>query len=169
MEILRGAALVELGAVDDAADLIRQGLAKTRNKGATYYLPFGLMFLAETLARRGEHGAALAVAQEGLEVADATGQRLWDAELHRLRGVACLADNKIDEGQVHFDRALRVARQQQAKSYELRAAMNVARWWGENGRRTEAHELLAPIYSWFTEGFDIADMKEAETLLAHLV
>src|SRR5262249_46445378 len=148
-EIIRGAALVELGAVDEATVLIREGLAKTRRKGATYFLPFGLAFLADALAQRGEYGAALAAAQEGLEVAGATGQHVWDAELQRLSGATSLAGNQIDEGQVYFDQALRVARQQQAKSYELRAAMNVARWWGERGRRAEARELLAPIYGRF--------------------
>jgi predicted ATPase len=103
-----------------------------------------------------------------LEVAGRTGEHVWDAELHRLCGVACLADNKIDQSQVHFDEALLVARQQQARSYELRTATIVARLWGEQGRRAEARELLAPIHGWFTEGFDTADLREAGTLLTEL-
>jgi predicted ATPase len=101
-------------------------------------------------------------------MAAATGQHAWDAELHHLGGVASLASNAIDESQVCFDQALRVARQQQSKSYELRAATSIARLWGEQGRRSEARELLAPIYGWFTEGLDTANLTEAKTLLADL-
>jgi predicted ATPase len=166
--IMRGAALVGLGAVDEAIVLIRQGLTKTHQRGATFFLPFGLSFLADALVRHGEHAAALAAAQEGLEVAGRTGEHVWDAELHRLSGLASLADNKIDQSQVYFDEALRAARQQQAKCYELRAATSIARLWGEQGRRAKARELLAPIYGWFTEGFDTADLREGGTLLAEL-
>ena len=76
--------------------------------------------------------------------------------------------NRIDEAQAAFETALRVARLQQARSYELRAATSVARLWGEQGRRAEARDLLAPVYGWFTEGFDTADLKEAKALLAEL-
>jgi predicted ATPase len=103
-----------------------------------------------------------------LEVAAATGQHAWDAELHHLGGVASLASNAKDESQLYFDQALRVARQQQAKSYELRTATSMARFWGEQGRRSEARELLEPIYAWFTEGLDTANLREAKTLLAEL-
>jgi class 3 adenylate cyclase/tetratricopeptide (TPR) repeat protein len=164
-EIMRGAALIALGAVDEATDLIRQGLTKTRRKGTTFFLPFGLASLADALVRCGEYTAALTAAQEGLEVADATGQHAWDAELHRLSGVASLAGNRIDESQEYFDEALAVARRMQARAYELRAATSVARLWAEQGRRAQARELLAPIYGWFTEGFDTADLKDAKTLL----
>jgi len=82
--------------------------------------------------------------------------------------MASLADNKIDQRRVCFEEALRVARGQQAKSYELRAAASLARLWGEQGRRTEAYDLLAPVYGWFTEGFDTPDLKEAKALLDEL-
>jgi predicted ATPase len=167
-EILRGAALVEQGAVGEGTDLIRQGLTKTRRRGATFFLPFGLAFLAEGLNGRGEHTAALTAVREGLEVAAATGQHAWDAELQHLGGVASLASNAIDESQAYFDQALRIARQQQAKSYELRTATSMARLWGERGRRSEARELLAPIYAWFTEGLDTANLQEAKKLLDEL-
>jgi class 3 adenylate cyclase/predicted ATPase len=166
--ILRGAALVEQGVVDEGTKLLRQGLSKTREKGATFFLPFGLGFLADGLNRRGEHTAALSAVQEGLEVAAATGQHAWDAELHHLGGVASLASNAIHESQAYFDQALRVARQQQAKSYELRTATSVARLWGEQGRRSEARELLEPIYAWFIEGLDTANLQEAKILLGEL-
>ena len=130
--------------------------------------PFGLASLAEGLARRGDRVAALAALREGLEIADATGERKWDAELHRLTGTMLLAENKRDEGQASLQQAIRIAQAQQAKSLELRAARDLARLWGEQGRRSEARDLLAPVYGWFTEGFDTADLKDAKALLEEL-
>ena len=97
-----------------------------------------------------------------------TGQRRWEAELHRLEGIALFGLNRLEEGQVALEEALRIARRQQAKAYELRAATSLARLWGEQGRRAEARDLLAPVYGWFTEGFDTADLKEAKALLDEL-
>jgi predicted ATPase len=131
-------------------------------------LPFGLASLAEGLARRGDRAAALAALREGLEIADATGEHKWDAELHRLTGTVLLAENRLDEGQASLQQAIRIAQAQQAKALELRAAVSLARLWGEQGRRVEAHDLLAPVYGWFAEGFDTADLKEAKTLLDEL-
>jgi class 3 adenylate cyclase/predicted ATPase len=164
-EIMRGAALAALGAADEAIVRIRQGLTETRRKGATFFLPFGFAFLADALVRSGKHSEAMAAAREGLEVAGSTGERVWDAELHRLVGFALLGLSRFDEGQSALEQALHVARHQQAKSYELRAAMSLARLWGEQGRWSEARDLLAPVYGSFTEGFDTADLKEAKALL----
>ena len=166
--MLRGAALLEQGAVDEAIARIREGVAKWTGLGRTVNLPFGLAFLAEGLARHGDRAAALAALREGLEIADATGEHKWDAELHRLTGTVLLAENKLDEGQASLQQAIRIAQAQQAKSLELRAARDLARLWGEQGRRTEARDLLAPVYGWFTEGFDTADLKEAKALLDQL-
>ena len=113
-------------------------------------------------------GAALAALREGLETADATGEHVWDAELHRLTGTVLVAENKLDEGQTSLQQAIHIARAQQAKSLELRAARDLARLWGEQGRRAEARDLLAPVYGWFTEGFDTADLKDAKALLDEL-
>ena len=136
--------------------------------GALTIRPYGLARLAEALARQGEHEAALAAARDGLEVQERTGTRQWDAELHRLEGIALLGLNRLEEGQAALEEALRIARRQQAKAYELRAATSLARLWGEQGRRAEARDLLAPVYGWFTEGFDTADLKEAKALLEAL-
>jgi predicted ATPase len=103
-----------------------------------------------------------------LEIADATGEHKWDAELHRLTGTVLLAENRLDEGQASLQQAIRIAQAQQAKSLELRAATSLARLWGEQGRRAEARELLAPVYGWFTDGFDTADLKDAKALLEEL-
>ena len=126
---------------------------------------YGLARLAEALARQGEHGAALAAARDGLEARGENGHRQWEAELHRLEGIALSGLNRLEEAQSAFEEALRVARRQQAKAYELRAATSLARLWGEQGRRAEARDLLAPVYGWFTEGFDTADLKNAKALL----
>ncbi len=120
------------------------------------------------MARHGDPTSALATLREGLASADATGQCLWDAELHRLTGNVLLAENKRDEGQAALRHAIRIAQAQQAKSLELRAATNLARFWGEQGQRAEGIELLAPIYGWFTEGFDTRDLQDAKSLLAEL-
>jgi len=106
--------------------------------------------------------------REGFEDQERTGQRRWEAELHRLEGVALLGLNRVDESQRAFEDALRVARRQQAKAYQLRAAASLARLWGERDRRAEARELLAPVYGWFTEGFDTTDLKAAKGLLDEL-
>ena len=166
--ILRGTALAIQGATDDAVRSIREGLLQLERRGATLFRPYGLASLAEALVPQGEHVAALAAVHEGFDVMAATGERWWEADLHRVHGVVLLAVNKRAESEAAFQQALQVAREQQAKSLELRAATSLARLWAEQGRRAEAHELLAPVYGWFTEGFGTADLKEAKALLAEL-
>jgi predicted ATPase len=104
----------------------------------------------------------------GLET---TGERWFEAEVNRIAGEIALMSPKPDSAKAmgYFDLALAVARQQQAKSWELRAAMSMARLWRDQGKRNEARELLAPVYGWFTEGFDTRDLKEAKVLLYELV
>ena len=103
-----------------------------------------------------------------MEDQERSGQRRWEPELYRLKGISLLGLNRREEAETAFEKALRIARGQQAKAYELRAATSLARLWGEQGRRAEARELLAPVYGWFTEGFDTADLKEAAMLLSEL-
>jgi predicted ATPase len=101
---------------------------------------------------------------------ETTKERLWEAEINRIAGEAVLKSPEPDEAQAetYFERALAVARAQQAKSWELRAAMSMARLWRDQGKRDEARDLLAPVYGWFTEGFDTLDLKEAKVLLDEL-
>jgi predicted ATPase len=113
----------------------------------------------------GKHQQALAAVRRGLDDQELSGQRRWEAELYRLKGLALVGLNRLEEAESAFKEAIRVARNQQAKSYELRAARSLAGLWGEQGRRAEARELLAPVYGWFTEGFDTADLKDAKALL----
>jgi hypothetical protein len=163
---LRGAILSAQGAFEEGSASLREGLAS--RLGAMRFRLYGLAQLADALTRQGEHGAALAAAREGLKAREHTGHRQWEAELHRLEGVALFGLNKLEEGQSALEEALRIARGQQAKAYQLRAATSLARLWGEQRRRAEARELLAPVYGWFTEGFDTADLKAAAVLLAEL-
>jgi predicted ATPase len=166
--MLHGAALLGQGAAEEAIAHIRKGVTRWTLLGRTILLPYGLAFLAEGLARHGDRTAALAALREGLDTAGATGEHFWDAELHRLTGSVLLAENKLDEGQASLQQAIRIARAQQAKSLELRAARDLAWLWGEQGRRAEALDLLTPVYGWFTEGFDTADLKEVKALLEQL-
>jgi class 3 adenylate cyclase/predicted ATPase len=163
--MLRGVALRGQGAVDEAIARIREGITKWTRLGRTVNLPYCLAFLADSLARHGDRAAALAALREGLETARATGEHMWDAELHRLTGSVLLAENKLDEGQASLQQAIRIAQAQRAKSLELRAARDLAWLWGEQSRRTEARDLLTPVYGWFTEGFDTGDLKDAKALL----
>jgi predicted ATPase len=109
---------------------------------------------------------------EALTTVQKTGERLYEAELHRLTGELLLTQEgtrqKREEAEQHFDEALAIARRQQAKSLELRAAMSLARLWQRQGKCAAAHQMLAEIYGWFTEGFDTADLQEAKTLLEEL-
>ncbi len=108
--------------------------------------------------------------EEAQTVAETHEERFWEAELHRLKGELLLQqspDNR-PEAETCFNQALSIARNQQAKSWELRAATSLARLWQSQGRRQDAYDVLAPVYEWFTEGFDTADLQEAKTLLDEL-
>jgi predicted ATPase len=163
--------LEQMPALLSPADL--EGVQR-RGRGATRARM--LRELAEAWAWVGQTDAALHVLDEALVVAHQTGQRVHEAELHRLTGelllwqagVAAGGLPRRAEGEGRFQQALDIARQQQAKSVELRAAMSLARLWQQQGKRTEAYALLAPVYHWFTEGFDTADLQEAKSLLAQL-
>jgi len=101
---------------------------------------------------------------------ETTKDKWWEAEVHRVAGEIALKSSEPDakKAEAYFNRALAVARQQQAKSWELRAAMSLARLWRDQGKAHQARELLAPVYGWFTEGFDTRDLNEAKALLEEL-
>ena len=118
----------------------------------------------------GEPEAGLTVLAAALTLAETTGERWYESEIYRLKGELLLqqaSDNQAD-AESCFHHALDIARSQQAKSFELRIATSLARLWQSQGKRQEAHALLAPIYNWFTEGFDTADLKDAKALLDEL-
>jgi class 3 adenylate cyclase/tetratricopeptide (TPR) repeat protein/DNA polymerase III delta prime subunit len=163
--LLRGAALIAQGAFADAVTTLRQGHEAWRVNQSR---PLGFALLAAVLVQQGEHAAALAMVRDGLRVQEETGHGLWHAELHRFEGIALFGLSRLEESQVALEEALCVARRQQARAYELRAATSLARLWRDQGKVQQARELLAPVYRWFTEGFDTRDLKEAKALLDEL-
>ena len=150
--------------------VIRESLAGLHGAGADLRRTYYLALLAEVLGKAGQLEEGLQVLVEARDFAVASGERWWEAELHRLRGEFLLARSRdnLAEAEECSQRAIAVARQQSAKSFELRAGMTLARLWSAHGRRTEAHDLLAPIYDWFSEGFETADLKNAKALLDEL-
>jgi predicted ATPase len=132
--------------------------------------PLFLALLAEAYGGIGQIEEGLHVLAEALTAVEHTGGRFYEAELQRLKGelLRARAAEPDTEAETCFRQALDVARRQQAKSLELRAAMSLARLWQQQGRRQQAYDLLAPIYGWFTEGFDTADLQEAKALLETL-
>jgi class 3 adenylate cyclase/predicted ATPase len=167
---LYGWALAQQGRGAEGIEQGRQGIAAWRATGAELAQPHWLSLLAETYGHVGQVEAGLEVLDEALERVDAHGERYSEAELYRLKGELLLQQALPDMPQAEtcFQRAIDVARGQQAKSWELRAAMSLARLWQQQGKRAEAHQLLADIYGWFIEGFDTADLQEAKVLLAEL-
>jgi class 3 adenylate cyclase/predicted ATPase len=168
--VLHGWALVHHGQVQDGIEQIQQGLIDFRATGAELWRPYWLMLLAEAHGVLGEPEAGLTVLTEALTVVDTTGARVWEPELYRLKGVLLLQQSPDNQAEAEncFHHALEIARSQQAKSLELRAATSLARLWQQQGKRQEAYDLLAPVYGWFTEGFDTADLQEAKALLEAL-
>jgi predicted ATPase len=149
---------------------MRQGLAAWQATGQELGRPTFLVLLAEAYGKVGQSEAGLSMIAEALALMDKIGECGQEAELYRLQGELLLARSvgHDTEAETSFHQALDIARRQQAKSLELRAATSLSRLWQQQGKRTEAHALLAPIYDWFTEGFDTADLQEAQALLDEL-
>jgi adenylate cyclase len=168
--VVRGWALAEQGHGAEGIVQMRQGIAAWRAAGAELQLPYFLALLAEAHGKAGQVDEGMSVLNEALTAVQRAGERQHEAELHRLEGEFLLKQEAPDEQEAEHRllQSVEVARQQQAKSFELRAAMNLSRLWQRQGKRVEAREMLSPIYGWFTEGFDTADLREARTLLEAL-
>jgi predicted ATPase len=168
--ILLGWALAMRGDAAAGVQQILQGLAAHRNIEGPHGRPYRLSLLAEAYGQAGQAEAGLQVLDEALTLVATTEERWWEAELHRLKGalLLLLQNEDVSQAEACFQQALDVARSQQAKSLELRAALSLSRLWQQQGQRTTVRELLAPIYGWFTEGFDTPDMQEAQALLTEL-
>jgi len=168
--ILQGWADAQKGEATTGIGRIRDGMAASAATGTRSNTPFYLALLAEALAFAGKIEEGLAALDDALATAAASGLRGWDAEIHRLRGelTARLPDPDPVKAEDSFRTALAIAREQGTRGYELRAATSLARLWREQSRRGEARDLLAPVYSSFTEGFDTADLKDAGKLLSEL-
>jgi predicted ATPase len=167
---LRGWALAACGHAEEGLAQLQQAVGISRGRGTIRDRAYHLSLLAEVLAQAGQTATGLEALTEALATLPTSGACWWEAELHRLRGVLRLqyAVAQPQEAEACFQQALTVARRQQARSLELRAAMSLARLWQQQGKRTQAYTLLAPIHGWFTEGFDTADLQEASALLAAL-
>jgi predicted ATPase len=192
--ILLGWALAEQGQGAEGITQIRQGLAARQATGAEVNQPYFLALLAEAYGKVGQIEEGLNVVAEALALVEKSGERMWEAELYRLRGELLLRVGEEGregetesgrEGEVTkityspippfssspeecFHKAIEVAQHQQAKSLELRATMSLSRLWQKEGKKEEARKMLSEIYGWFTEGFDTADLKEAKALLEEL-
>ena len=168
---LRGWALAMQGQGEEGMAQMRQGIAARWASGAALFVPYLCTLLAKVSAHLSHPEDGLQALAEARTLVEQHEERYWEAEFSRLRGVLLLRQTGTPqaEAETWLQCALDVARRQEAKSLELRAAMSLSRLWQQHGKRAEAHELLAPIYSWFTEGFDTADLQEAKALLEELV
>jgi predicted ATPase len=164
--VLHSALAMAENRADTAVAHIREGMEI--GQASNLMRPYYQGLLAEALGAAGDKGAALGAISNGLSMVETSGERWWEAELCRLRGELLRLCREERDSEVSFQRSLDVSQHQGAKSVELRASMSMARLWRDQGKRDEARELLAPVYSWFTEGFDTLDLKEAKALLDEL-
>jgi class 3 adenylate cyclase/predicted ATPase len=166
--VLQGCVFALTGKTSTAVHMLNSGITAWRSMGATLYVPLYLSHLARAYAELGQFDHASRCIGEALTAIETNKERWCEAEVHRIAGEIALQSPQSDvaKAQEYFERALTVARQQQAKSWELRASMSLARLWRDQGK--PARELLAPVYGWFTEGFHTLDLEEAKALLEEL-
>jgi predicted ATPase len=163
--VVRGGILALTGKPLDAVQMITSGVMAWRSTGART-----LSYLGTAYGELGQLDNAWRCISEAMTAVETTNERWCEAEVNRVAGEIAIKSAEPDtaKAEAHFERALAVAHQQQAKSWELRAAMSMARLWRDQGKRDEARDLLAPVYGWFTEGFATRDLKEAKALLDEL-
>jgi predicted ATPase len=168
--LLRGWALATQHQGDEGITQIHQGLEAYQATGAAVGRPQYLALLAEAQGQRGQVEMGLALLTEAVTAVEQTGERSYEAELHRLTGQLLGARSGAPprEAETRLRQALAIARRQDARSLELRAAISLARLWQQQGKQADAYALLAPIYCWFTEGLDTADLQDAKALLEEL-
>ena len=168
--MIQGRLLTLSGKAPDAVSMLTSGIAAYQSTGSTLWLPPYWSDLANAYAELGQLDEAWRCIGDALARIETTKEKWCEAEVHRVAGEIALKSPVPDatKAQAYFERSLAVARAQQAKSWELRAATSLARLWRDQGKRDEAHDLLAPVYGWFTEGFDTLDLKQAKALLAEL-
>jgi predicted ATPase len=163
-----GEAAAMLGQVSEGITQIRQGMAASESISIRLNLVGALRALAEAQAKTDHPEGGLTTLAEALTLVEKTGERLWEAELYRLRAELLLMQGDDHEAEASFEKAIEVARRQSARSWELRASIGLARLWQKQAKTDEARQLLGEIYTWFTEGFDTPDLKEARLLLEEL-
>ena len=177
-KVLRGWALVEQGLQEDGIAMMREGLAAHQATGTEMARPHFLILLGEALGKAGEPDEGLDLLEKALALIHSKGERCYLAEVYRVKGELILMRAErvvvhgeppaVSEAEACFHQSIQIAQQQKAKSYELRTAMSLARLYQKQNKREEARDLLAPIFSFFTEGFDTGDLSEAKALLADL-
>jgi predicted ATPase len=163
----KGCLLALISKAPDSVQMINSGITAFRSTGATVWMPLWLSYLTRAYAQLSQFNDAWRSIDEAMRAVETTKERWCEAEVHRVAGQITLGSPKQDaaKAEAYFQRALVVAREQRAKSFELRAAMSMARLWRDQGKRDEARDLLAPVYGWFTEGFDTLDLKQAKAML----
>jgi predicted ATPase/class 3 adenylate cyclase len=167
-EMYKGAALAGLGRPEEGIDLMQRGTQTFRSRGHTLEISYLDAILAQAYAAVGRVKEGMKLIDDALVELDQTGERWQLAEVHRMRGEVLMIAENPSEAEASFKRALEVARGQHARLWELQAARSLARLWRDQGRRAEARNLLAPVYDWFTEGFDTPDFKNTRALLDQL-
>jgi predicted ATPase len=163
--IFRGWAKVKNGDVSQGISLLRNGAAAYRATGAELWMPHYIALLAEACEIAGQVEEAGALLDDALQISERTGERWLAAELNRHKGQLLLRQGHTEAAEELYRKALSIAEEQGAKLWELRASASLARLRRDQGRRAEARDLLAPVYGWFTEGFDTPDLKDAKALL----
>jgi predicted ATPase len=168
--VQRGCVLALTGKAAEAVQDIASGIAANRSTGNTMWTPLFLSYLARANAEIRQFNTAWTNIHEAMTAVETTKEKWHEAEINRVAGEIALLSPEPDatKAEAYLERALAVAREQQAKSWELRAAMSMARLLCAQGRRDKARDLLAPVYGWFTEGFDTLDLKQAKALLDEL-
>jgi predicted ATPase len=163
----KGSLLALTGKAADAVQTIASGITAFRSTGATFFMPLYLSCLARAYTELSQFDDAWRSIGDAMTAVETTKESWYEAEVNRMAGEIALKSPEPDaaKAEAYFERALAVAREQQGKSWELRAAMSMARLWRDQGKRDEAHDLLAPVYGWFSEGFDTLDLKQAKVLL----
>jgi predicted ATPase len=166
--IMRGWGLGTGGQSSEGILLLLEGQTTLRTAGCSLLVPFYLTMLAEVYGKAAQPQEGLDRLAEAAKMIEVTNERWAEAEMHRLRGTLLLSIHEHVAAETSFHQALSVARRQSAKFWELRAALDLARLWRDQGKRTEARDLLAPVYGWFTEGFDTPVLQDAKALLDEL-
>ena len=166
--VFRGWAKIQNGDVAEGISLLRSGLTAYRAPGTEMFIPHIIALLAAAYEIAGQAEEALALLDDALQLVERTGERWFAAELNRHKGQLLLRQRHTAAAEELYRKALGIAEEQGAKLWELRAAVSLARLCRDQGRRAQARDLLAPIYDWFTEGFDTPDLKEAKALLDEL-
>jgi len=164
----QGALLAQAGDPQRGIELMRQAIAAAENNSARSLRTLYLGHVASAHARLGQTEVGLDLLDEALHTAEIANERLLEAELYRLRGTMLLTLGRRSAAETGLLRALTIARKQQARWWELRAATSLAKHWHDEGKYLEAYSLLQPVYSWFGEGFDMPDLKDAKALLDKL-